>query len=487
MNQAAALRFVREEVILADGRRVGEALDADPWIERDLLRPIFERDEHGGPAFRLVYCELPRGHWKSGAAAAVALAESVLVPDTDVVIAAVDTEQARIVLEHVDGYTRRNPSLGVQFKAKGDERLTADGSRIRVIASDAASAYGLGGTHSRFRVIADELTAWANEDLWTALASGTGKTRDAATIVLSNAGFDKAHSWQWRVRATAEQEPWGHLFSADGVVASWVTPQWIASMRALLPGPAFDRLIRNTWTSETGDFVTAAQWARCVDHGHVPLLAPRWHELRQPRYAGLDLGLTRDRTALAVVHHDGERITLDSLDVLEGSRSEPVSISQVERLVLDLGRRFPGVKVLADPWQLQGSIQRLRGEVTIEPFAFSATSVQRLSASLYECVADAVLRVYPDEELEREILGLRVVQTAAGWKFDHRSADYSDRAVALAMAAQACMQKGAPSTGLPPVVGGRPSELLGAMYGTADRWALEASGKMTDVSYGMSF
>ncbi|MGH3053938.1 MAG: hypothetical protein ACRDL7_03050, partial [Gaiellaceae bacterium] len=154
------LAFVEKEIVLADGRTVGEGLVSDPWIRDRLLVPILAVDEAGLPRYRLVYLELPRGHWKSGGAAAIATAEAALHPSTDVVVGAADTEQARIILENVAGYLRLNAALGALFTSRRDEFFTEAGSRIRVISSDAPSAYGLGGTHRRFRVITDELTTW---------------------------------------------------------------------------------------------------------------------------------------------------------------------------------------------------------------------------------------------------------------------------------------------------------------------------------------
>ena len=439
----AELAFVQEQIVLADGRRVGDALEADRWIEEDLLAPVFERDERGLPRFRLVYLELPRGHWKSGGAAAIALTEAVLNPDTDVVVAAGDVDQARIVTENIDGYLRRNASLGRQFKQKRDE-FTVPGSqsRIRVISSDAPTAWGLGGTHRRFRVICDELTVWKSEDLWLALASATGKTPDVQTIVISNAGYSQS-GWQWRVRESAGEADWAYLFTVDGVIANWVTDEWIAQMRALLPGSAFDRVIRNRWTSESGDFVTRSQWRRCVD----PTLRERsWTPAHGTAYVGLDLGLTHDRTALAAVYVDGQEVVLDELQVWQGSRGEPVQIEAVERALVDLRRRHGGrLHVTADPWQLKASIQRLQSQgVSIEEFAFAPASIQKLSALLYETISGATLRVFDDQELEEEILGLQVVQRPSGWSFDHRAQGYSDRAVALAMATRAAIRRRRP-------------------------------------------
>ena len=120
-------------------------------------------------------------------------------------------------------------------------------------------------------------------------------------------------------------------------------------------------------------------------------------------------------------------------------RAEPVSISAIERALIDAYRRFPRLKISADPWQLKGSIRRLQALPT-DPdrrsSRSSASSVGKLSTTLHNAISSASLRVYPDHRLTR---GARaaVVETSAGWRFDHRTGGYSDRAVALAMAIQA--------------------------------------------------
>jgi hypothetical protein len=431
------LCFVENEIILADGRSVGDGLAADPWIRAHVLAPTLEVDEVGLPRYGLVYLELPRGHWKTGGATAVATPEAALHPSTDVVIAAADTDQARISLENVQGYLHRNPALGALFRSRRDELITDSGSRIRIVSSDAPSAYGLGGTHRRFRLICDELTAWKSDALWIALASASGKVKDAQTIVLSNAGFDAEASWQWDVRKTAQTADWGYLFAADGVIASWITDEWVDQMRALLPVAAFDRLISNVWTSGAGDFVTAEQWQACVDQF---LQRSRGGSGRY--FGGLDLGLTHDRTVLAIVHWDADKIVLDELLVWQGDRTEPVSIVAVEAALLDAAERYPGLELYADPWQMRRSLEALKGRIRMHEFVFSQPSVQKLSSTLLNAITSQVLRLFADLELEREVLALRVVQTASGWRFDHRAGRFSDRAVALAMAIQLAQERG---------------------------------------------
>ncbi|TMK78232.1 MAG: terminase, partial [Actinobacteria bacterium] len=150
--------------------------------------------------------------------------------------------------------------------------------------------------------------------------------------MFSNAGFDAEHSWQWRVRSAAESESWGYLFSAPGIIASWVRPEWVARMERLLPRAAFDRVILNRWTAAEGDFVTPEQWGRCVD----PDRSPQTRGAAGVQYfAGLDLGLTKDRTALAILHREGDVVILDDLVVWQGTRAEPVDIGAVERALTD--------------------------------------------------------------------------------------------------------------------------------------------------------
>jgi hypothetical protein len=434
---AGKLAFVREEIVLPNGQTVGESLANDPWVEAELLRPAFAVNEKGLPRFPLLYLELARGQWKSGGTAGVAIAEALLEPGTDIVIGAGDVDQAAIILGHIDGDCERNPRLGAVVSCRGNERLFGNGSRIRVISSDAPTAWGLGGTHRRFRVICDELTTWRTEDLWSALVSATGKVPDVQTIVLSNAGFDAGTSWQWRIRKAARTQECVHLFAPEGVIASWVTDAWVEQQRALLPPVAFERVIMNRWTNAAGDFVTREQWHRCVDER----LSPNTRGSGRHQ-GGLDLGLTKDRTALAVVHRDSDETILDELSVWQGTRVEPVSITMIEQAALDAATRFPGLELYADPWQLKGSIERLRGHIRVHEFTFSQGSVQKLSATLHNAITSASLRVFPDVELEREILGLRVVQTGAGWRMDHRVGGYSDRAVALAMAIQLAQERG---------------------------------------------
>jgi hypothetical protein len=296
------------------------------------------------------------------------------------------------------------------------------------------TTYGLGGVGRGYLFIADELWAWRGRELWDALFTATGKTPLWRGIVLSNAGFGfQSVAWEVRELCRTSGPPF-YLYSPEGPVASWLTYEWREMQRRSLPPNVYQRLIENKCVEGSGSFITRPQLQACID----PYLVPRLAGQPDVQYvAALDLGLKRDRTALAVGHLDQEEntVVLDVLRTWQGSRSDPVSIAEVEEELLSLAGRFQLRRVAMDPWQLQSSLQRLGQTLPVSEFIFSAESVRRLSEALFNLIQTTRLRLYHDEELEKEFLALNVVQKGYVWRIDHTSAGYSDRAMALGMMA----------------------------------------------------
>jgi hypothetical protein len=234
----------------------------------------------------------------------------------------------------------------------------------------------------------------------------------------------------WTLREQARSKSWAYLYAPEGIQASWLSVEWVEQMRSTLPPEVFMRLIENKWTEGSGSFITRTMLDSCIDAQWSPQLFGSG----STRYvAALDLGLVHDRTALAVCHMEGDQPTLDYLRVWKGNQAHPVSIEAVEGELLAVSRRFRLKKLFSDPWQMQASIQRLRGKLTVTEFRFTAESVRRLSEALYTAISTGRMRLYPDKELESELLALNAVQKGYGWRVDHSSGNYSDRAMAIGM------------------------------------------------------
>ena len=163
---------------------------------------------------------------------------------------------------------------------------------------------------------------------------------------------------------------------------------------------------------------------------------------------GCDLGLKRDRTAVAVCHAErqesGVRVVLDQIRVWAGKRLRPVKLGDVEEYLMDAGRRFNNARVVIDPWQSAGLSQRLRHSgLKVEEFVFSQTSVGRLAAALHTTIRDHRLALPDDPELIEELSNIRLRETTPGvLRMDHDADKHDDRGIALALAMHDFVESG---------------------------------------------
>jgi phage terminase large subunit-like protein len=434
---ASPLEVLRA-LTLPDGEFWATAFERDPWIEADVLAPILARNDDGTPRHRLVWIELARGHAKTSLVAGVALARALSGGHgVNCFALASDADQAALVLEALDGQCRRNPRLAARLR-QSRERYTvkATGGFIRVLPADVPSAFGLAPDARSVLFICDELTRWRDRGLFDMALTTLPKVRDAQLIVITNAGVKR--SWQEEARAALADS--GYLFAAPGVIASWIRPEDLALTEANVPALVYRRDYGNVWVDSAGGFISREDLRRCVDRDWQSQLCGE----RAASYVyALDLGLTRDRTARAIVHldPDGQRVVLDALKVWQGTRDDPVLIADIEEDMAYCHEQFYRPLMVVDPWQMQATIQRLRGQYRLEEFTFTSENVRRLSQNLYGLLHNGQLRLYPDVEMEAELLGLEVKQTGYGWRIDHQAQGFSDRAMALGMAALIAVER----------------------------------------------
>ena len=139
--------FRRRRIVLPNGRLLGAC--EEPWQTRHVFGPLDARDGDDW-RYRLLYFEMHRGSAKSELLAAEALTVAILSDDVRVYFLAGDRDQAAIVRDMFVGYIRRNPALASSFRIT-DAAITvpATGTVIKVLSSDAPTAYGLGGLSRR--------------------------------------------------------------------------------------------------------------------------------------------------------------------------------------------------------------------------------------------------------------------------------------------------------------------------------------------------
>jgi len=158
------------------------------------------------------------------------------------------------------------------------------------------------------------------------------------------------------------------------------------------------------------------------------------------RYIHVDLGLKRDRAALAMSHCAGfkeiktsmgtETLPVINVDLVyswEAKVGEEINFAAVRSMIVDLCRRFDVRKVTFDRWQSVEMVQSLRSQGIYADFhSVKKTDYDTLMTSIY----DKRLRGYWNELLvEEELLKLRLF---ANNKIDHPASGTKDLADAVA-------------------------------------------------------
>jgi phage terminase large subunit-like protein len=417
-------------LVLEDGRPWGEA--ATP-LQIDDMTALLDR---AGPRYH--FLTRPRGGSKTTDVGAALVTTLVLdaPPGSRSYAVAADGDQARLLHDAMRGLIERTPGIAGAFTVEA-RRITAvtSGASLEVIAADGPSTYGL----RPYVAVMDELAVWPDtansRQVFDALASAAPKLPDSRLVLITSAG-SPTH-WSYRIFEHACTSTQWRVSEMPGP-CPWHWPEALAEQRALLSESQYARLFLNEWTEAEDHLTTHEDLRACVRFTGVQPAR------RRCRYVmGLDMGYVDDRAVLAVCHRDPDgSVSLDNMRVWAGSRRSPVREADVEHEVLDFWSNYRRAPLWLDPWQTKGLAQRLRTRrVRVEEYAFSAQSVGRLALTLYRLLRDHTLALPDDPELLDELANVRLRESAPGvYRLDHKEGRHDDRAVALALCAQALLE-----------------------------------------------
>lgn len=155
-----------------------------------------------------------------------------------------------------------------------------------------------------------------------------------------------------------------------------------------------------------------------------------------------------DRTVATICHvevsHDEKRrVLLDRIAVWQGSRQNPVQLSEVEAWLLQASKSYNSAAIIFDPWQAAGTMQRLRSQgVRVVEFTFSASSVGKLAVSLHDALRNRQLGLPNDDALIDELANVRIRETSPNvYRLDHDEGQHDDRAISIALCLQHLLDK----------------------------------------------
>lgn len=420
---------------------------------------------------RRAWLERPRGHSKTNDIATMA-AWALFASRWPIrgVVAAADQDQARLLADAMLRLCRLNPWLGRLLDVQRDRvRNKHTEAELRIITSDAATSYGLTPDF----VICDELAHWRKRDLWDSLFSAAAKRERCLLLVISNAGF--VDSWQWSLRENVRADEAWHFSRLDGPRASWISAEQLDEQRRLLPDIVFQRLWLNEWGSGSGDALSSDDIDSAITLDGPSDAGEGWRYV-----AGLDLGLSRDASALVVIgKHVGRfdelrrrprlssrdrmlieagmmdepepefiqrdesgtgRLKLASVRVWRPEGGRRVDIESIERSIARLDRRYRFASVAYDPWQATYLAERLaKSGIPASEVPFSGPNLRAMCSSVLEAFRERNIDLYPDSDLLRDLRRLRVIERSYGVRLDSpRGPDgHGDAATALALAIHA--------------------------------------------------
>lgn len=422
-----------------EGRTLGEVLHDRQITD---LEELLDTD---GPRY---HCQVkPRGAGKTDLVAAALLAIALTQAPTGsrLYVAAADRDQARLAIDSIRAYVRRTPFLGAEFTVNTyDAECTRNGVVIEALAADTAGSAGL----RPYVLVLDELWQWAGDQprvkaFYEFLVTAVPKIPGARLVVMSTAPHPD-HAFAGLVEEARRDPRWrlNWWTEEDGLApAPWQNPADIASVRATLSEGAYARLFLNR-------MVAGADSALCSPEDIATLFRAEGDRLadpdvmRGPWVCGLDLSVSGDNTGLAVGTLErsrrGQRVVVAETVTWKPTRERPLSQQEVYVTILRLAARYPGLRVVADPYQALGLLERLRGAgLPTGTFAFTAKSKAAIGAMSVDLVRTGRWSLPPDPDLLRDFRELQVVDRPDNtvWVEAPRSATgHGDTATAVQIA-----------------------------------------------------
>lgn len=365
------------------------------------------------PGNPLVWVDGPTGSGKDQLIAAVILALLHCGPKgLRVNCYSTDLERNTDVIDTIKGFCLRERSAGncgehpIVF-VRNEVRLESADIRVKLETCDGASASGARSDLFIF----NEVQAWRDphgKRVYTEVLARFGK-KGGRVVVFSNAPWTGEGDWRRDAWESARKpRAKGGLWTYFGIRAKdcpWITPQYLAMQRQLLPDVVYRRLFECVPSDGRQELVTK----EIVDRAVYPELAQLGDPAEKPWglpglfFAGCDLGVTRDHAVIVVLRRTPQgAVFLCRVEVWvpdphsADPKKREVQIAEVEARLRVYVKELRA-RVMLDPYQAIQMKQRLEAEgAQVEQVAATAANLTEMASAVISCFRDGVVRVYPD-------------------------------------------------------------------------------------------
>jgi hypothetical protein len=361
-------------------------------------------------------------------------------------VGAADKDQADELRKACKGMLRVNPWLAEVIEIQASAILgLRNESRCDILTSDAPSSHGARPD----LVILNELSHVPSREFAETLLDNAEKLPTGLVVIATNAGFDP--SWQFEWRETARQSArW--YFASFQEPAPWISRESLEERRRMSSAERFARLWLGQWVSGSGDALSRDDILAAVNQDGPMAGAVQGYVF----VAGLDIGLSKDASAVVVVginighstFADGDfkftpgtgRMRLAWVGVWRPRQGLRVDLGQVEQAILDVHQRFRLARLAVDPWQAELLMTRLsKAYIPVEPVPFVPSNLQGMATATLEAFTGRQIDLYRHEQLIADLQGLRLEEKGYGTRLasPRGPAGHGDCATALALALHA--------------------------------------------------
>jgi phage terminase large subunit-like protein len=329
LNRADRVITFVEDLTVTSGKDASKKLVLRPW-QKKFIRAIYAEDKNGNRPVRTALMSMGRKNGKTQLAAALALCH-LSGPESEnrgeVYSCANDRFQAgkifnemvALILHH--SWLARRVNIG-RFKKEIED--LRNGSVYAALSAEAKTKFGLNPNF----VVYDELGQATGRALYDAMDSALGARKEPLMLVIStqaatdHAPMSNLIDYGLRIQRGEIRDRAFHLtlYSAPDEANPWSKRTWkmanpalddfrslsdverLASQAQRMPGQenAFRNLILNQRVAAEARFLEPKLWRLCGGDVAIPEGARV--------YAGLDLGATRDLSALVLVWRDSNDV-----------------------------------------------------------------------------------------------------------------------------------------------------------------------------------
>ena len=406
------------------GGLAGEPLQFKPW-QRNLLRHMLARKDDGTFTHRFFLTGIARKNGKTALASTLPIFFGLYGDKGgEILSAANEREQAKLVFSHAKRAVELSPELGSQVKLFRDAmEFKGTGTVYKAISAEAYSKEGLNAS----LVLYDELAAAPNRELFDVLSLSMGARRSPLFVAITTAGprIDSTgnDSIAYTLYQLAKRRIAGESDDASLGMAWWEAAddayedeaRWHEANPGLLGEPpilSLDDLRSakrrtpeseyrtkrlNQFTNTATSFLPTGAWEACID-------ATLALDKTDPIVLAFDGSFSNDSTAIVAC-----RVSDKALFVLghwerpvDADLSWRVPVEKVEANMLEICREYTVREVACDPFRWQRSMEAwLQMGLPVVEFPQTPSRMVPATSAMYDAVVNGNIKHTGDPRLAR--------------------------------------------------------------------------------------